>query len=155
MACWLRRLPVPLGCAVTLQAAIERELPFLRAEAESRMLDTFELRVPTGEGWVYDDFFGVDVEAYDVVGTTKGRVKVGGGLSVRDAEVGGRTSASVVRSLHIPVDSPAIPTGAYAVCTAVHETSDPTLFGAILRLAGPAPGSQTTARRLEVAEVLT
>lgn len=119
------------------------------------MLDTFEFRQPDGNGYIYDPFFGVDVEAYDVIGTTRGRVKVEGGLAVRDAEVGGRTSASVVRSLHIPVSSVAVPPGTYAVCTAVDGTSDPSLLGAILRIGGPAPGSQTTARRLEVTEVLS
>lgn len=124
-----------------------------RAEAEARMLDTFEIR----DNYVtaYDPALQRDVETYDVLLTTVGRVSVSGGLAVRDAEVGGRTSASVVRSLHVPVDTAAIPAGAVAVCTAVHATSDPTLLGAGLRIGGPAPGSQTTARRLEVTEVLT
>lgn len=139
---------------MTLQSAIEAELPFLRAEAEARMLDTFDIKFPTG-GWIYDEEAGEDVEAFDLLFTTSGRVKVEGGLSVRDAEVGGRTSASVVRSLHIPVGSPVVPVGAVAVCTAVHATSDPTLLGARLTIGGPAPGSQTTARRLEVTEVLS
>jgi hypothetical protein len=125
-----------------------------RRAAESRMLDTFEIR-EYGDGWHYDDITEQDVRDFTVLFTTKGRVKVEGGLAVRDAEVGGRTSAMVVRTLHIPVDSPAIPTGAAAVCTEIHATSDPTLLGATLTLAGPAPGSQTTARRLEVTEVLT
>lgn len=138
---------------MTVQAAIERTLPRLRAEAEARMVDTFEVR--DNFRTEYDPESQEDVETYDVLLTTVGRVKVEGGLAVRDAEVGGRTSASVVRSLHIPVDSDAIPVGAVAVCTAVHATSDPTLLGAQLRIGGPAPGSQTTARRLEIEEVLT
>lgn len=128
-----------------------------QAAAESRMLDTFEVRVyDNDEVWVYDEDLKEDVEnVYTVLLTTPGRVKVQSGLAVREADVGGRSSASVTRSLHIPVGSIAVPTGAVAVCTAVHTTSDPTLLGARLVLAGPAPGSQTTARRLEVAEVLT
>jgi hypothetical protein len=139
---------------MTLQSAIEAELPFLRAEAEARMRDTFEIRVYT-DGWHYDEVEGEDVRDYEVLLTTPGRVKVEGGLSVRDSEVGARTAASVVRSLHIPVTSPVVPVGAVAVCTAVHATSDPTLLGAALTIGGPAPGSQTTARRLEVTEVLS
>lgn len=116
------------------------------------MLDTFEFRLPTGYALVD----GVEVETYDVLATdVKGRVKVSGGLAVRDAEVGGRTSASVVRELHIPWNSPAIPTNAYAVCTAIDVSTDPTLLNARLRIDGPAPGSQLTARRLQVSEVLT
>lgn len=137
---------------MSLQAAISAELPFLRRQAEARMLDTFEIRVLTGE---YEMVDGVETETFDVVLTTKGRVKVAEGLAVREAEVGGRTSATVVRQLHIPWNSPAIPTGAVAVCTAVDATTDPTLLNARLRLEGPSPGSQTTARRLQVSEVLT
>jgi hypothetical protein len=142
---------------VTLAAAIEAELPFLRAEAEGRMLDTFEIRTYDDDRvFVYNEDLDEEVEnIFTVILTTPGRVKVQAGLAVRDAEVGGRTAASVVRSLHIPVDSIALPPNAVAVCTAVHATSDPTLLGARLVLSGPAPGSQTTARRLEVEEVLT
>jgi hypothetical protein len=123
----------------------------MRALAQSRMLDTFDIKVPTGTAYTG----GVDVTTYDYLFTTLGRVKVEGGLSVRDSQVGDRTSASVVRTLSIPVDSDHVPAGAVAICTDVHATSDPTLLGAVLTLGGPAPGSQTTARRLEVTEVLT
>lgn len=122
--------------------------------AEARMLDTFDIGVPTGE-WVYDPEAGQDVEEVTPLFTTKGRLRAGRDLAARESEAGGRTVVEVSRELHIPVDSPAVPTGAVAVCTAVHATSDPTLLGARLRLAGPAPGSQTTARRLEVEETLT
>lgn len=139
---------------MTLNAAIEAELPFLRAEAEARMLDEFAVMVSTG-GWAYDPESGEDVEEFALLFTTPGRVKVEGGLSVRDGEVGGRTSASVVRTLHVPVNSDPIPADSVVICTAAHSTSDPTLLGARLTIGGPAPGSQTTARRLEVVEVLT
>lgn len=124
-----------------------------RAEAEARMLDTFEVKMPTGTA--YNPATGNDEATYDDLFVTEGRVKTGRGLSAREAEAGGRTVTSVVREWHIPVDSEAVPTGAVAICTWVHETSDPTLLGAVLKLSGPAPGSQTTARRLQVEEVLT
>ena len=117
------------------------------------MLDQFDIKIPTGTG--YNPATGNDEATYTDLFSTLGRVKVSGGLSARESEAGGRTVVTVVRELHIPVDSAAIPTGAVAVCTAVHATSDPTLLGATLRLAGPAPGSQTTARRLEVTEILS
>ena len=139
---------------MTLQSALEAELPYLRAEAEGRMVDTFQISVPTG-GWSPNPGTGIDEQDLEPLFTTQGRVKVSRGLAVRESEVGGRTSAEVVRELHIPVDSGAVPAGAIAVCTAVHATSDPTLLNARLTLAGPAPGSQTTARRLEVSEVLS
>lgn len=122
-----------------------------RAEAEARMLDTFDIKLPTGTAYVG----GEDVTTYDDLFTTPGRVKVSGGLSAHTSQVGERTSVEVSRELHIPVDSAEVPALAVAVCTAVHTTSDPTLLGATLTLAGPAPGSQTTARRLQVTQVLT
>ena len=121
------------------------------------MLDTFVVEQATG-GYVYDPAAnggtGGDVEEYDTLFTTPGRLKASG-LAVREAEAGSRTVVSVTRELHIPVDSPPVPAGAIARCTAVDPTSDPTKLGARLRLSGAAPGSQTTARRLEVTEVLS
>jgi hypothetical protein len=138
---------------VTVESAIEAALPALRAEAEARMLDTFDIGVPTG-GYVWDAEAGADVEEIAPLFTTVGRVKSSSGLVARESEAGGRTVVEVSRTLNIPVDSPAVPVGAVAVCTAVHATTDPTLLGSRLRLSGPAPGSQTTARKLEVSEVL-
>ena len=116
------------------------------------MVDRYEFRMTTGHALVG----GIETETFDVLATdVKGYLKVGGGLAARDAEVGGRTSVSVTRTLVIPWDSPAIPAKAYAVCLSVDASSDPTLLGARLILDGPAPGSQTTARRLQVSEVLT
>lgn len=114
------------------------------------MLDTFAISEVTGTEYVD----GEEVDTLSALFTTVGRVKAAG-LFPRESEVGGRTTVTVTRELHIPVDSAEVPAGAVAVCTAVHATSDPTLLGATLRLSGPAPGSQTTARRLQVTEGLT
>jgi hypothetical protein len=123
-----------------------------RRAAESRMLDTFQIG-SLGEP-AYDPGTGNTEAEFTPLFTTNGRVKASSGLVARESEAGGRTVVTVTRELHIPINSPAVPTGAVAVCTAVHNTSDPTLLDARLRLAGPAPGSQTTARRLEVSEVI-
>lgn len=123
-----------------------------RARAESRMLSTFAVKVPTGTAFNGTD----DVTTYGDLFTTRGRVKVLPGVrGDQISDVGDRTAVTVIRELHIPVSSPAIPTNAVAVCTAVDSTADPTLLGAMLRLAGPGPGDQTTARRLKVTEVVT
>lgn len=115
------------------------------------MLDTVEVRRPTG-GWTYVD--GQDVRAYEALFTTRARIKAAG-LVARDAEAGARTVVTVSRELHIPVDSPEVPDGAEVVVLTVDATSDPTLAGAVLRVVGPTPGSQTTARRLQVEQALT
>lgn len=135
---------------MTLQAAIEAQLPLLRAEAEARMLDTWA--IGTDAGWTSVD--GVDVQTVTPLFTTVGRLTERG-TQVSDAEVGGRTSALTRRELHIPWDSPVAPADAVAECIEIHESTDPTLLGTIVRLRGPAPASQKTARRLEVVEVLS
>ena len=117
------------------------------------MLDRFEIRVPIGGVTYVDD---TEVQASELLFPCKGRVKVGAGLVARAEEVGGRTSIGVTRELHIPVGSPSVPVGAFARVISPACSTDPTLsYGSELRVAGPAPGSQTTARRLEVSEVLT
>lgn len=139
--------------AGTIQAAIAQELLFLRAEAEARMVDTAVIRIRAGRA--YDAEAKVEVETYSDLFTTPCRVKVSGGLSAHSARDAGRIITTVTRELHIPVGSPAIPADAVADIESVGATSDPTLLGARLVLDGPAPGSQTTARRLQVSEVLT
>lgn len=114
------------------------------------MLDT--VTIGTDAGWSWDEGAGADVQTVDALFTTRARIK--SATLVRDAEGGGRTIAEVNRELHIPVDSPAVPAGAVAVVTAIGAGTDPTLLNARLRIEGQAPGSQTTARRLEVVEVI-
>lgn len=137
---------------MTVQAAIEAELPFLRREAEARMLDTFAIQVSLGVQ--YDPDLDKDVEVWETTFTTPGRVKVIGAYGI-DREVGGRTTTEVIRELHIPVDSDVVPAKATALCTAIGALTDPMLLGSRLILDGPTPGSQTTARRMKVTEVLT
>lgn len=122
-----------------------------RRAAEARMLDEWAVMVSLGFE-MEDD---AEVEQFALLFNTKARVKILAGLAVREKEVGARTSVAVTRELHIPIDSAAVPTGAVAFPITLHETSDQSLADASLRLDGPAPGSQTTARRLQVSEVLT
>jgi hypothetical protein len=118
------------------------------------MLDACDIRYQTGLSDPDPDT-GTQTPVYTTRFSTPCRVKVGQGLAVQDAEAGGRTVVTVRRELHIPVGSAAVEPLDIAVMTSVHATSDPTLAGATLILDGPAPGSQTTARRLQVSEVLT
>lgn len=124
-----------------------------RRKAEARMKDAF-LIGHYGDGWVYDDMLERDVREFIVAFPTKGRVKVTVAMP-QASEVGARTAYEVRRELHIPATSPATPPDAVARCVDAHHTSDPTLLGADLSITGPAPGSQTTARRLTVTEVIS
>jgi hypothetical protein len=129
-----------------------------RVAAEKRMLT--ELRFEYKVGTTPDLATDADVPVYEVAFETKGRIKSPGNV-VRETEVGGRTAAETSRVLNIPVDSPdpwSDPRSAHgvtALITAVHPTDDQSLLGIRVRLSGPAPGSQTTARRLQITETVT
>lgn len=134
-------------------AFTEAEMAEERAEAESRMTATWD--IGTDGGWAYNPATGKDEQTVTALFSTKGRMKASRTYGNLNQQAGQRTVTVVTRELHIPVGSPAVPIGALAKCTAVGPTDDPTLLGSIVRIAGPAPGSQTTARRLEVTETLT
>jgi len=138
---------------VTLNGAVERELPALRAEAEGRMTTTLE--IGTYGPWRYDE--ALDREVRDLVDsfTTKARVRSRSAQQVRETELGERSVVTVDRELHIPWDSPATREGQVARVVAVGPLDDPTLLGQDLMLVGPITGSQQTARRLLVREVQT
>lgn len=121
--------------------------------AERRMLDAAEIRYQTG-ATTQDPETGSEVPVYAVRFTTKCRVKSTRTYGVQNQEVGGRTAQTVSRELHIPVASPTVYPGDIAVMVEIHKTTDPMLYGAHLTLSGPSPGSQTTARRLEVTEIV-
>jgi hypothetical protein len=123
-----------------------------RAAAEARMLDICEIRYRTGR-MAQDPDTLAEVPVYAVRFTTPCRVKAVTAVP-RSADAAGRESVTVLRELHIPVGSPTVAEGDEARMTFVHSSSDPTLAGAVLVMDGPAPGSQTTARRLRVSEVV-
>lgn len=128
-------------------------MPQMNSLAESRMLDTFDI-CTQGDGHTFNQATGNDERTLTVLFRTKGRVKVASAVgSARETEAGDRTAVELHRELHIPTDSPAVPAGSIAVAVDLHATTDPTLAGANLRITGPAPGSQTTARRMAVTEV--
>lgn len=120
--------------------------------AEARMLDLFE--IGTLGAYAPNPVTGEEEQEFTPLFETKGRVKSTRTYGNLNQEVGGRTATTVTRELHIPWDSPEAPINTVARTKTPHSTTDPTLTGD-LRIAGPAPGSQTTARRLEVTEVIS
>ena len=123
-----------------------------RAAQNARMVDHFLIKVPNGFAMVG----GVEVQTYDETKTlpTIGYI-ANTANAVRRADAGDRTVATATRELRIPWDSPAVHANAVAICDEIGADTDPTLLGATLKLDGPAPGSQMTARRLQVSEVLS
>lgn len=132
--------------------------PQMRAMAEARMLDTFDIKTSTG-GWVYDPSAdggdGADVEATTLLFTTKGYIPPSAGVLSQSAQAGDRTVLSARREVRIPWDSEAVPVNAIAVCTAVGPLTPPRMFGKTYRVGGSDGASQGTACHLEILEVLT
>ena len=126
---------------MTLSAAIAAELPFLRAEAEALMDETFEIG-SYGVGWEYNPTSGEDERAFTVAFTTPGKVL--SNTSASEVEVGGRTVAQIDRVLHIPVDTDDVPANAVA-------RSGGREFRILAELTHPQPKS----RRFAVEEVLS
>lgn len=133
-------------------------LPHLKAETEGRMLTTVAIQYDTGRTAPDPSTF-TESPIYATAFSTPARIKTQT-QAIVDREVGGRTASETTRELHIPVGSvdpwadARSSRGVYALVTAIDPTDDPTLLGARLTLSGPAPGSQTTARRLKVTEVV-
>lgn len=129
-----------------------------RGLAESRMTLTVAIQYEVGT--TPDPDTDADVPAYETAFTTPARIKSPGGLTLSLPEAGGRTAAESRRELHIPVTS-ADPwadarsaRGVTALVTAVSTMDDPTLLNVRVKLEGPSPASQTTARRLQITEVV-
>lgn len=150
-------LPRPdVADPVTLQSAIEAELPYLRVEAEAMMVDAGTAKRPTG-GYEYDPAAnggeGGDVLAADDLFTSPCKIQTRN-LVAREEEVGGRTSVSVRTELHLPASTDPLQVGDLWELTAVNALSLGTV-GQRLRIVGPVAGTLKTARRYEVVEVVS
>lgn len=140
---------------MTLNSAIESELPFLRAEAEARFTDTFAAYSPTAGT---KDADGVDVAGYVTEAPTKGKVSAESGrgdTESRTINVGGVERLVLTGGLHIPI-SAAVPTaGEYGTgweyeCIAVGALSDLAVLGTRWLVVDVPLKSNATARRLDV-----
>ena len=125
-----------------------------RRAHNTRMVDTFEISVPTG-GYEWDPVAGEDVEATDLLFETPGYF-ASGTRAVRSTEAGGRTVLEAASELRIPWDAEQVPANAVAVCTAVGPGTPPRMLGRKVRVDGSGgDGSQRTHYPLQVTEVLT
>lgn len=129
-----------------------------RERHASRMVDTFDIGIPTG-GYAYDPAAnggtGGDVETITPLFTTRGYF-ASGSRAVRSAEAGERTVLEATAELRIPWDADEVPSNAIAVCTAVGPTTPPRMLGRRVRVDGSGgDGSQRTHYPLQVTEVLT
>lgn len=146
---------------MTLQAAINEELPFLRAEAEGVMQDTFVAYSPTGTHTTDDD--GFDVPQYAPAGTTRGKIagssKQSRDTKAREVKIGGVDRPVVEGGLHIPISSAVPKAGEYGagweyVLTALGPITDPSLLNSRWLVVDAPAKSHATARRLDVVRLV-
>ena len=125
-----------------------------RRKARRRMVDTFEISVPTG-GTHYDEATGLDVEDTEPLFTTPGYIPPATTSTLSsEAEVGGRTAITARREIRIPWDAAQVPPGAVAVCTAIGRDTPPRMLNRRYRVGGSDGASQGTACHLEIEETI-
>ena len=132
---------------------IARELPFLRRQAESLMLDRGTMRRATG-ATTQDPDTGSTVPEFADQFSSKCKIQTRN-LQARESEVGGRTSTTVRVELHLPITAPAVEVGDVWEMTRVDARSDRQLLGRKFRVIAPVGKSFATARRLEVEEIVS
>lgn len=130
---------------MTLNDAISEELPFLRAEAESRMTATFRAESPTRER-----VDGLMETVWTSQGETPGRLD---DPKDRDITVGGVERLTFDAVLHLPLSAPLPVAGWEYECIAVSAVDDPAMLGRRYRVVNVPVGSQKTARRVEVVDL--
>lgn len=109
---------------------VAAELPFLRAQAESLMVDTVLVQVATGETTIDPDTLA-EVPAFSDVYSGPARIQRPGSLSPRD-DVAGAFEFNVEAVLaQLPLSAVGISYGMRLTVTAVGALSDPDLVGLV------------------------
>lgn len=141
---------------MTLQGAIEAELPVLQAEAEARMVDTCRVTRPgTGVRGPLNPATGQYDSAPAAVTVYEGPCRLGRVDVPHVAQaVGGDAAWDVQDSvLHLPIaDTDQVAAG--HTVTYLTSDSNPALAGKVFGILGVIAGTQLTARRCLVREVV-
>lgn len=128
------------------------ELPRMRAEAESLMLDTGTAKRPTG-GTVYDPVTQTQAAATTDLFVSPCKIQART-LAAEVEEVGGRTATTVRLELHLPASTAPLTTGDLFAVTAVSSLST-AVVGRTYRVVAPHEKSWPTARRYDVEAVVS
>ncbi len=138
---------------MSLQSAIEAELPFLRAEAESLMLDAGKALRPTGS--TYDPVEQANVDTFADLFESPCKIKPPRTV-VREDQVGGRTAVTVPGELHLPADPQhaGLTEGDLWEIVMVDPLSL-TVVGRQYRIKGEVDGTLVTACRYSVERVIS
>ncbi len=131
---------------MTLQYDINRVLPYLRSEAEGRMVQTWRI------GTLIED---TDPVTFDPIQTLAavydGPARFKAGVwTASEPSPGGQPIAQQSAELHLPSGTPGIEVDMVAVCDAAPD--DPSLVGRVVRIKGRPAAGQTTASRYPVSD---
>lgn len=116
------------------------------------MLDSGTAKRPTG-GFAYNGGTDTDAEATSDLFTSVCKVQ-SRDVQPHEAEVGGRTSVSVVTELHLPASTAALTVGDLFVVTTPHALST-VAASTTFRVTAPVGKTLATARRYEVEQVVS
>jgi hypothetical protein len=136
---------------VSLHDAISAELPGLRAEAESLMVDTLTVEAP--DGTTLDPDTLEEVPAWASLYAGPGRIQRPGALSPREDVAGGYEFGVKAVLAQLPLSATGITAGARVTVTALGPDSDPDLLGLVATVQANLTKTHPTKRTLVCEEV--
>lgn len=135
-----------------LNDAVAAELPYLRREAESLMVDALLVEHPTGETTIDGDSLE-EVPVYEDIYSGKGRVQRPGSLSPREDVAGGFEFGIRAIIAQLPLSATGIVQGDRVTVTAVGPLTDPDLIGLVATVGANLTKTHPTKRTLVCEEV--
>ena len=136
---------------MSLNDAIAAELPGLRREAESLMVDA--VLVERTDGTTIDPDTLAEVLAWVPVHTGKARIQRPGSLAPRDVVAGGYEFDERALIVQLPLTAAGIASGHRVTVTAVGPLSDPDLIGLVATVQANLTKTHPTKRTLVCEEV--
>lgn len=137
--------------AVNLNDAIAAELPFLRAQAESMMVDAITVERPNGTTLDPDSL--EEVPAFSSVYSGRARVQRPGSLSPRESTAGGFEFGVNTVLVQLPLSATGLLKGDRVTVAAVGAVSDPDLLGLVATVRANLTKTHPTKRTLVCEEV--
>lgn len=132
---------------MTLGGDVAAELPYLRAQAESLMVDTVLVQVATGETTIDPETLE-EVPAFTDVYAGPARIQRPGSLSPRDDVVGDFEFNIEAILAQLPLSASGISYGMRLTVTAVSSISDPDLVGLVATVRANMTKTHPTKRTL-------
>lgn len=136
---------------MNLEADVAAELPFLRAQAESMMVDTVTIERP--DGTTLDPDSLEEVPAFTTVISIRARVQRPGSLSPRESTAGGFEFGVNTVLVQLPLSATGVLKGDRVTVTSLGSASDPDLLGLVSTVRANLTKTHPTKRTLVCEEV--